>query len=198
MGADGYQLPTEPFPGSVLLSRAQQKQLNQWTGKPGQIWKRCYLKSTDPNTASAFHSQCNNQGPSFSIFKSNDGPHNQARLFGGYTEVSWGGSNTYNGYDTPFLFVLEPTLERFPFGGFAPNQGKSIYDHVNYGPTFGSGHDLHINSNMQLGYCNFPQAYACDKATQAPNTDCTNRLCGVATFSTVNVTLDEIEVWVLQ
>ena len=41
------------------------------------------------------------------------------------------------------------------------NNPQSIYDHYNYGPTFGSGHDLHISDQCKANngsYCS-PTTY---------------------------------------
>ena len=39
------------------------------------------------------------------------------------------------------------------------NSGNGIYDHYNYGPTFGGGHDLYITSDGLTGYTNLGHAY---------------------------------------
>jgi len=196
----GQGTPATPFSGSVLLSPSQQVKLNKWTGKPGQTWRRCYRLTTDGASSTTFHNQCDNSGPSFSVFKVGTHANGQARLFGGYTENAWSASYGYRGYDDAFLFVLEPTIERFDVGYTYSN---TTYSHISYGPTFGHGHDIYVNASMQLAYCNFPYAFSCDQRTLSglqagPTTPCTQRLCGLNTVGTTyNVSFQEMEVWVL-
>ncbi|WP_223789334.1 TLD domain-containing protein [Marinicella meishanensis] len=183
--------PAEPMAGSVLLSPTQQQQLNRWAGNENQLWQRCYQLTVDGASSATFHSQCDNRGPSISIMQKSDG-----HLFGGYTQNSWSGSFGYRGHDPAFLFVLNPTTERFPSGYY---YDRSTYSHINYGTTFGNGHDIYINTSMQLAYCNFPYTYSCDGVSGAsPNNACSQRLCGLNAGVTVNETLTELEVWIMQ
>ena len=42
------------------------------------------------------------------------------------------------------------------------NNTTAAYGHIGHGPTFGSGHDIHISSNSNVSsdsYCNLGQCY---------------------------------------
>ena len=189
-----------PFAGSAIVNTTQQKLINKWINIPLQKWVRCYQLTVDGATSNKFHTNCDNRGASVTFYLKANG-----RIFGGYTENSWSalasGTGHYRGYDQAFLFVLVPTVERFHVG---QQYHSTTYSRNSYGPTFGNGHDIYINSAMELGYCNFPYAYTCDQRTQTgvfggPSEDCTQRLCGISVGTTsVNEVLSEIEVWVKQ
>jgi hypothetical protein len=190
-----------PFASSAIVNAVQQKQINKWINIPLQKWVRCYQLTADGATSNKFHTNCDNLGASVTFYLKADG-----RIFGGYTENSWSalasGTGHFRGYDQAFIFVLVPTVEKFYVG---QEYHRTAYSHISYGPTFGSGHDIYINSAMQLGYCNFPYAYTCDQRTQngvfgGPSEDCTQRLCGIPVGDNTNVNevLSEIEVWVKQ
>jgi len=71
------------FPNGTLLGVEHTKKLNEFYGKPEQRWELIYKASRDGFDANAFHTRCNNQGPTFTIIKSNNG-----YLFGGYTAIA--------------------------------------------------------------------------------------------------------------
>ncbi len=189
-GMFGSPIPTEPFSGSVLLSRDNQALINQWVGEPYRTWVRCYQLTTDTPTPSstAFHAQCGNRGPSVVVISVNE------KLFGGYTENSWSAGYGYRGYDKAFLYSLTEE-KKYPLGH---NYTHSTYSHISYGPTFGNGHDVYINSSMQLVYCNFPYAYAYDGSGPSQPTNLASlELCGVPQAQTTyNFSIDELEVWI--
>ena len=49
-------------------------------------WKLCWRASEDGRAASTFHSGCDNKGPTITIIRVGG-----TYIFGGYTDVSWGG-----------------------------------------------------------------------------------------------------------
>lgn len=191
-GDDGMQFPKTPFQDSGLIQDDDQALINHWIGENYRTWVRCYQLS-DGASAATFHSQCDYKGPSVTVISL------AGKVFGGYTENSWAGPYTaYRGYDRAFLFSLTEK-KRYPIG-YYPN--ATTYSRADYGPTFGNGHDIYINSTMRLGYCNFPYAFSYEgtSAAQPSNIAC-QELAGVdavGTSGTINLPLTNIEVWVHQ
>jgi len=107
------------------------------------IFKLLYRGSRDGFSAHAFHSKCNNQGPTLTVIKSRHKPH----IFGGYLSVSWTSCNQYLQAECWIYSLVNNTGRPIKF---TPNAlTNAAYDHPTYGPTWGAGHDLHVNSSMQ-------------------------------------------------
>ena len=126
------------------------KKLYEWSGYNNM--KLLYRGTRDGMEANYFHNKCDNQGPTISLFKIDKG-----YIFGGYASTDWTSYGGYKSVPDSFIFSLtnihgtEPT--KFPNS----NTSYSIYDVSNYGPTFGSGHDICIYKNDT--YANFPNSY---------------------------------------
>jgi hypothetical protein len=174
------------FPNGTLLQLEQKKKLNEFYGKTNQQWELIYKASRDGFDANAFHSRCNNKGPTMTIIQSNNN-----YLFGGYTAVPWTSDGSYKNDTTAFLFTLTNPHD-IPPTKYLINPSQSanaVYHNSSYGPTFGSGHDIYLangsNSNNS-SYTNFPSGY----------TDTTGK--GNATFTGArNFTSSDIEVFKL-
>ncbi|WP_298986807.1 PEP_CTERM-anchored TLD domain-containing protein [uncultured Roseibium sp.] len=98
-----------------------------------------------------WHAAVDNMGATITVLELDNG-----NIIGGYNPFSWNSSQGYNRqHDTAaFLFNLsnETVYEH------------SRYDYVtyntsSYGPTFGGGHDLHVQSNLVNGYANIGHTY---------------------------------------
>jgi hypothetical protein len=181
---------TLPFPGSTLMNSMEQQKMNMWIGNPHQKWKKCYTKTINGATSTIFHNLCDNRGPSVTVFKLNNG-----RTLGGYIENSWTNNfGGYKGYDKAFLFSID-SLSKHPIGhGYA----QTSYHNSSYGPTFGTGHDILINSTMNLGYLNFPYAYSYKGSNANSPTDAACQALGGVNRQAGAVNIDEIEVWILE
>jgi len=98
-----------------------------------------------------FHQKCDAKGPTVVVVRSTGG-----YLFGGYTSQSWDSSNSWKSDAKAFLFTLTnpySSPNKFPIS----NAGNAIYCNATYGPAFGAGHDLVINtSNVTTS---FPNSY---------------------------------------
>jgi len=118
-----------------------------------------YAASKDGDSASAFHSACDNEGPTVVIVQTTSGA-----VFGGYTDVSWTSSSTYVSSTTSFLFQLRPYMKQYALK--KGKEGYAVYHNSGYGPTFGNSHDLNIRSYC-LGntnsYTNGGSAYTFSK-----------------------------------
>jgi len=146
------------FLNGTLLKTEQKVKLNEFYGKINQRWELIYKASRDGFDANAFHTRCNNKGPTMTIIQSNNN-----YLFGGYTSIPWTSDGSYKNDTTAFLFTLT-NPDNIPPTKYLinPNTGNAAYHNSSHGPTFGSGHDLHLanssNSNNS-SYANFPSAY---------------------------------------
>ncbi len=160
--------PPEEFKGSKLLNSANVKKLNGWSNTPGQQWLMCYSKANHGGSSSTFHSRCNNKGPTFTVIKSTYG-----KLYGGYYGKSWTSNNNY-GYDnSAFLYSISGNTKHKVI-----RPQYAVYDNNSYGPTFGGGHDMYINSNMDYSYTYFGHSYSCPWCNQCSNGTCMNYLGG--------------------
>ena len=76
---------SEPaFEESVLLTNENhQSVLKGWLPSQEGKWRLLYRASRDGFAAAAFHSKCDNKGPTVTVVKSGN------NIFGGFTEVSW-------------------------------------------------------------------------------------------------------------
>ena len=175
------------FPGSALLGFAAQQLLNTWVAgangeAPNQAWTRCYGKSVDGGDSATFHARCDGLGPTLTVVKLSTG-----KLIGGYAGVSWGSSGGYATSPTNFLFSLT--------SGFRHDvitAGSAQYHSSNYGPTFGSGHDLHIQSDMNgESSTGMGNTYKCRVGWYGTSL-CENDFYGVPASGW---TIDELEVW---
>jgi hypothetical protein len=139
------------FPNSMILNSGEHTKLNTWIGTPGVTWVLCYRKSTHGASASTFHARCDNRGATVSIARLS----NLYRI-GGYLPSSWMSRSDYVAVSGSFLFSL---TNSYVHSALSP--ANAGYDAPSYGPTFGSGHDWHIDSNISGGYANIGYAYGC-------------------------------------
>ena len=154
------------------------EKLHEWSGYKNM--DLIFRGTKDGMTSNAFHDKCDNQGPTISLFK-----NSQGYIFGGFTCVSWTKDGNYHSDSNSFLFTLtnsqgySPT--KFPISG----TGNSVYHHSNYGPTFGGGHDIYIDTNFKSSSCyaNFPYSYQDTLGN------------GNSIFNGYNFQLSEIEVY---
>ena len=171
---------SHPFPNSALVNVADGLQINAWVGKQSQVWKRCYSKKTDGSSSSTFHNNCNNKGPTVSIFKSTNG-----NVYGGYFAQSWTSANNYRQDSNSFLFSVDKASKHKII-----NTNYAVYDTNSYGPTFGGGHDIYTNSNMNYQYTYFGHSYECPFGSPG-NGSCQTYFSGTYSGNYI----DDIEVW---
>ena len=101
--------PEEPFRESTILTNVEHRKiLKAWLPEAmvGE-WRLLFLASRDGFAASAFHSKCNNKGPTVTVVKSG------ANIFGGFTEKPW---TDTRGFGCKFLLqlIIIYTLKIFP------------------------------------------------------------------------------------
>ena len=73
----------EPFRESTILTNVEHRKiLKGWLPEAGE-WRLLFRASRDGFSASAFHSKCDNKGPTVTVVKSG------ANIFGGFNEKPW-------------------------------------------------------------------------------------------------------------
>jgi hypothetical protein len=102
-----------------------------------KLGKILYVASKDGDEASKFHSACDNQGPTVTIVQSTSG-----NVFGGYTDVNWGGRGGFYFSRTSFLFRLRPALKKYAIR--KGQETNAVFRSPKAGPAFGRGIDLAI------------------------------------------------------
>ena len=75
----------EPFEESVILTNEEHRRvLKSWLPEAMKgEWRLLFRASRDGFAASAFHSKCDNKGPTITVVKSG------GNIFGGFTEKPW-------------------------------------------------------------------------------------------------------------
>jgi len=147
------------FSNSTLLQLEHKKKLNEFYGNIHQQWELIYKASRDGFDADAFHSRCNNKGPTMTIIQSKNN-----YLFGGYTSIPWTSEDRYKNDTTAFLFTLTNPHNIPPTKYLInPDDTQCAVRHCSaYGPTFGGGHVINLanNSNSNnLSYTAFSNTY---------------------------------------
>ena len=140
-----------------LLNNAQQAQLAGWLGEGPLDLTAIYTKAAG-DTSRDFHLASDGKGRTFSVMEASNGS-GQTWLVGGYNPQSWNSSSGFNVTQddrtrTAFLFnlttgVMLPQLKQY-FSGDTIGSRQTFND-IGYGPTFGSGHDLYVPSDLTHG-----------------------------------------------
>ncbi|MEM1101142.1 MAG: PEP_CTERM-anchored TLD domain-containing protein, partial [Pseudomonadota bacterium] len=145
--------------GSAILSSSDANQLETWLGEGPIELTNIFTRQTG-NSAAMFHAAVDGMGRTISVIALDNG-----NVVGGYNPISWAGPNGYktSGDLSAFLFNLTTgeKLEQFRYP-----QWQTHY-RSNYGPTFGGGHDLHINNALTGGYANIGHTYETPVGTVA-------------------------------
>jgi len=144
---------------SKILSNSKRKdeflkKIYEWSGK--YKLELLYSATKDGDSAEKFHSKCNNQGPTVTLFETD-----KDNIFGGYTSKDWTSNNNYKIDPDCFIFTLKNTFGTKPNKFIIKEVNSSIYDYYDKGPTFGSGHDINISQNFfnNNHSINFPNSF---------------------------------------
>jgi hypothetical protein len=133
--------------------------LNDFYNNWNQNWLLIYKASRDGFDANAFHSRCDNKGPTMTIIRSNNN-----YLFGGYTSVAWTSTSAYKNDTNAFLFTLTnphnipPTKYQID----STKAANAVYHLGSCASIFGGCLDLvlHANSNSNnSSHTTFPYKY---------------------------------------
>jgi len=125
------------------LSVEHMDQLEEWISAGPKQFHLLYSITRDGCGREQFHKMCDNRGPTVTVVY-----NTQGSVYGGYTSLAWESSRgQYKRDDHAFLFQLVCSYEK-RFRKFHSNKtDKSVYHNYQYGPTFGSGHDLCLFTN---------------------------------------------------
>ncbi|KAL3815635.1 hypothetical protein ACHAXA_006910 [Cyclostephanos tholiformis] len=102
-----------------------------------------YRGSCDGLTNRAFHSKCDNKGCTLTIIETTCG-----MVIGGYSNTSWSCSGSSSrAANKAFLFVLSGSDILSPCKMKLENENDlhATYHNLQYGPTFGGGHDMMVD-----------------------------------------------------
>jgi len=101
-----------------------------------------YDSKRDGMSASTWHKNVDNRGPTVTIFHTSEGILVMCFL------GTWTSSNMYKSAKGSFMAGM--THEGRNLVKFLPVNNSHIYDSNSYGPTFGSGHDCYVSGNMSI------------------------------------------------
>jgi hypothetical protein len=150
--------------GSTLLDSNYANQLESWLGE-GSITLTNIFTKTPGNTATDFHNAVDGKGRTFVVMSASENGTDYFTI-GGYNPQSWnsGGVYNYSNNDadrTAFLFNLSSTniyrqnlysnQLKYPDGCSSCGQFQT-FNYPSYGPTFGGGHDLHVEYGLNYGF----------------------------------------------
>ena len=98
-----------------------------------------YRGSRDGMTAEAFHRLCDDQGATVTVIRSKKG-----YVFGGYTAVTWKGTNNYSADASAFIYTLSNPVNQPAKYVPRPGISHAILCNRSIGPTFGGGYDITV------------------------------------------------------
>lgn len=144
--------------GSALLDSGGHAQLERWLGQGTFDLSRVFTRDAD-DTSADFHAAADGRGPTFTLMQVTN-EEGQSFLVGGFNPQAW--SSTDGWHLTPgdsrrtgFIFnMTEPAVYRQVLSDYVlPSQGeRQTFNGPDYGPTFGTGHDLYVNASLKSAF----------------------------------------------
>jgi hypothetical protein len=147
--------------GSTLLDSTALARLEGWLGQ-GELTITNVFTKAPGSTSIDFHVAADGRGATFTVIQATrmtgDGVTTSA-VIGGYNPQSWNAS--INDYvvttavedRTAFLYNLsENTVFRQSISLTESRGRYQTYNSAFAGPTFGGGHDLYVNQNLNAGF----------------------------------------------
>ena len=144
--------------GSALLDASGHAQLERWLGQGKFDLSNVFTRDLD-DTSVDFHAAADGRGPTFTLMQvTND--TGQSFLVGGFNPQSWSSTDGWHNtprdpYRSAFIFnMTEPALYRQVLSNYVlPSQGeRQTFNGIDYGPTFGTGHDLYVNASLTAAF----------------------------------------------
>jgi hypothetical protein len=181
---------SETFSSEILTCKQSLDLIKLCQFNPKDKWRLLYRGTRDGFKANDFHTACDDQSLTLTIFKAKETPY----IFGGFTSEAWqSGSGDFKTDPNAFLFSLT-NKENLPCKmNIAPNLiHNAIQCYSGYGPTFGGGYDIRIvnDANLEEGsYSNLGDTYKHPKYA-AGTVEAQTFLAGAKEFR-----LSEIEVF---
>ncbi len=99
--------------------------------------KLLFSTKIDGDLPATFHLKCDNKSNTLTLIQAENG-----RRFGGFASLPWCSIDIYKDDKVCFLFSLD-NMEIYQY----KNDGKAVHCHKDYGPSFGSAHDINILNN---------------------------------------------------
>jgi len=138
------------LPGTSILNGQEITKLTEWYGVG---WKLLYKASGDGWKGRDFHLRCNNKGETVAVIRSTNNS-----IFGGYLGQSQNSNLSYICCDKASLFTLV-SQHGIAAARFSVScKEEAGYRDANYGPTFGSGHDIHVASDANSNSSSYSMA----------------------------------------
>jgi hypothetical protein len=177
--------------GSDLLSAGYATQMESWLGNDPTLSYSSFLAFTNIfdkgalDNSVTFHAAVDGRGPTFFVAEAKAaGSVDAFSIIGGFNPASWNSSGDYTYTDpateaarTAFIFNL--TLgDRRDQEIASGDTNLGYYQTANipsYGPTFGGGHDIWVDSFLISGYL-FQYSYCPDVNTSCLGTGTPNLL----------------------
>ena len=194
----GFCLGAQAATDMSLLSPGHQAQLETWLGEGRLALTNIYSKAKG-DTSLDFHKASDGKGRTFSIMEATNAS-GQTWLVGGYNPQSWSSTDGMHvtmddSLRTGFLFNLTagfmlPQLKQY-FNGDTIGSGQT-YNDIDYGPTFGSGHDLYVPQDLTHG--GYSSLYTYNRFGQ-PNSGLS--LIDGSVFTNPNITFGAIQVFTI-
>ncbi len=128
--------------------------LLEWTNS--KSLELLYRGTRDGTQPEKFHNLCDDKGPTITLFKNEKG-----NIFGGYASISWKSNGEYKSAYDSFIFTLTNIYNTEPIKFPSKNDRKEVYHLSTYGPWFGGGRDIGIDSDFSKNnaYTSFPYTY---------------------------------------
>ena len=199
--------PTSPIPkeditsSTILNSEEIQKIYELAQFSPNQSLQLLYRASRDTFMAFAFHTKCDNYLNTLSIIKSTNG-----YVFAGFTTQSWTCCNCYKVDPSAFILSLRRNTPAFNTATHArrfnvTDSSKAIYALSHYGPSFGGGRDLLIDSMSNIynyTYSRFGRSYQYPIEFDAMSFNASNYLTGCTLIQNGTCRFNTVEIEVFQ
>ena len=181
-----------------LLDTSDQALLAGWLGQSDVSLTNIYTKQTG-DTSADFHQAVDGRGRTFAVMEATTSL-GETFLVGGYNPASW---ETFGGYRmtatnperTAFLFNLttgeihRQTLVNRVFDTVGAYQS---YNHIDYGPTFGWGHDLYVPKDLTNGGFSLLYSYI-----EPDGVDFQTSLLDGRTYTGPDVTIGRMEIYAI-
>lgn len=146
--------------GSTLVDAGGLTQLETWLGQ-GELTLTNIFTKQSGDTSSTFHTAVDLTGPTFVLMSATE--NGVTRTIGGYNPSSWDASlDSYRivgpvDQRTAFIFNLTTSVKYAESAG--PGGEFQTYNATTFGPTFGGGFDIYVDSALSTGY-SFLHSYA--------------------------------------
>jgi len=142
--------------GSTLVNGVGLSQLEGWLGK-GELTLTNIFTKTAGSNAQKFHLAADGKGATFVLMNVSIDNGAHWETIGGYNPLSWSSVSSYNyvanlADRSAFIFNLTDGVKA---AQRADAQGAyQTYNTSGYGPAFGGGHDIYVDSTLSTGYSN--------------------------------------------